>query len=238
MTAAGQVELANHTLLDYTGKALEEFRNWPTIVHPDSLPTFERHLCHSFEAECPFDAEVRIRRADGIYRWFHCRGLPLRDTEGRVLSWYMLLTDIEDRKNAEEALRRTETRLSRAAQTATVGELAASIAHEVNQPLAAVVANGHACLRWLSAEPANLMKAQEAAERIVRDGKDAGEVVRHIRSLFKRATLEKVTLDLNQVIGEVVHLLGSEAVRKHVPWHVIWERTSPLSSAIACRCST
>ena len=92
----------------------------------------------------------------------------------------------------EEALRNTQARLSRATQTATVGEFAASIAHEINQPLAAVVANGHACLRWLAAQPPNLAKAQEAAERIVRDGKEAGEVVRRIRALFKRRRPEKI----------------------------------------------
>jgi signal transduction histidine kinase len=139
---------------------------------------------------------------------FTCSASLLRDSEGRVTRWYGLLIDIDDRKSMEEALRSTQTRLSRATQTATVGELSASIAHEINQPLAAVVTNGHACLRWLTAEPPNLGKAREAAERIVRDGKEAGEVVRRIRALFRRAALEKVALDLNEVIGEVLRLLG------------------------------
>ena len=107
-------------------------------------------------------------------------------------------------------------RLSRATRTATVGEFAASIAHEINQPLAAVVANGHACLRWLSAQPPSVAKAQEAAERIVRDGKEAGEIVRRIRALFKQAPLEKIDLDLNEVIGEVLALLGGETMRRRV----------------------
>src|ERR1700758_2458326 len=113
--------------------------------------------------------------------------MPERRTR-RVTQLYGLLIDIDDRKNIEEALRRTQTRLSRATQVATVGELAASIAHEINQPLAAVVANGHACLRWLSASPPRVGKAYEAAERIVRDGKEAGEVIRRIRALFKRGS--------------------------------------------------
>jgi signal transduction histidine kinase len=116
----------------------------------------------------------------------------------------------------EEALRSTETRLTRATQTATVGEFAAAIAHEINQPLAAVVANGHACLRWLSGEPPGLARAHEAAERIVRDGKEAGEVVRRIRALFRQSEVERAELDVNEVIGEVVHLIGGEAARKHV----------------------
>ena len=94
--------------------------------------------------------------------------------------------------------------------------LSASIAHEVNQPLTAVVSNGNACLRWLAAQPPNLAKAVEAAQRIVRDGKDAGEVVRRIRALFKRAAHEEVSLDLNEVIGEVLGLLRGETAKRSV----------------------
>jgi signal transduction histidine kinase len=133
-----------------------------------------------------------------------------------VARWYGLLIDIDDRKNMEEALRSSQARLSRAIQTATVGEFAAAVAHEVNQPLAAVVTNGQACLRWLAAQPPGMAKAQEAAERIVRDGKEAGEVVRRIRSLFKQAAVEKIELDLNEVIREVLHLLSGETTRKRV----------------------
>src|ERR1035441_4073896 len=116
----------------------------------------------------------RLRRADGAYRWFDVRGEPLRDNEGRVVQWYGICIDVEDRRRTEEALRNTQERLSMASQIAAVGELSASIAHEVNQPLTAVVSNGNACLRWLAAQPPNLAKAVEAAERIFRDGKDLG----------------------------------------------------------------
>ena len=143
-------------------------------------------------------------------------GQAARDSAGGVARWYGLLIDIDDRKNMEEALRSSQARLSRAIQTATVGEFAAAIAHEINQPLAAVVTNGQACLRWLAAQPPGMAKAQEAAERIVRDGKEAGEVVRRIRALFKQAAIEKIELDLNEVIGEVLHLLAGETARKRV----------------------
>jgi signal transduction histidine kinase len=86
----------------------------------------------------------------------------------------------------------------------------------MNQPLAAVVANGQACLRWLAAQPPVMTKAQEAAERIVRDGKDAGEVVRRVRALFKLAVIERIELDLNEVIGEVLHLLSGETAKRRV----------------------
>lgn len=113
-------------------------------------------------------------------------------------------------------MRTTQTRLSRATQIATTAEFAAAIAHEINQPLAAVVANGHACLRWLSVQPPGLVKAQEAAERIVRDGTEAGEVVRRIRALFKHAPVDKIDLDLNEVIAEVLQLLSGERTRRGV----------------------
>jgi PAS domain S-box-containing protein len=216
MTSQGEFDLANRQFLDYTGKTLQELKNWQAVVHPDDLPIVTSRLKSSLETGCAFDTEVRLRRADSEYRWFHCSGLPLRDENGQILRWYNLLTDIEARKHAEEALRNSQTQLSRATRTATVGEFAAAIAHEINQPLAAVVTNGHACLRWLSAQPPGLAKAQEAAERIVRDGTEAGEVVRRIRALFKHAPLEKIELNLSEVIAEVLHLVSGEVAKRHV----------------------
>jgi len=130
-------------------------------------------------------------------------------------------------ERASQAVRDLQARMARAAQVATVGELAGSIAHEVNQPLAAVVANGHACVRWLSASPPNVPKAVEAAERIVKDGKDAGEVVRRVRALFKRTAVEKVRLDLGEVIGEVLYVLDSYPARKNVSLKVVLDPDLP-----------
>src|SRR5258708_13241134 len=116
----------------------------------------------------------------------------------------------------EETLSRTQGRLSRATQIATVAQLGASIAHEVSQPLSAVVANGRACIQWLSAEPADVANAKVAAERIIRDSKAAGEVVRHMRALFKKTALERIALNVNEVIEEVLSLIHSETVTKQI----------------------
>ena len=214
----GELNYVNQRILDYIGSDLQALAQagWLNFLHPDDVQPTINAWSHAVETGEPHDVQYRLRRFDGTYRWFHVLGQPACDADGHTTRWYGLLVDIEDRKNMEEALRNTQARLSRAAQTATVGELAASIAHEINQPLAAVVANGHACLRWLAAQPPNLSKAHEAAERIVRDGKDAGEVIRRIRALFKRAALEKTTLDLNEVIGDVLRLTRSEVVRRGV----------------------
>jgi PAS domain S-box-containing protein len=217
-TPDGEIDYVNRRVLEYTGKPLEDFGNsgWLQLLHPDDVDATIRIWLQNIQTGEPHQVTYRLRRADGEYRWFDVRGEPLRDNDGRVVQWYGICIDVEERRRTEDALRSTQERLSVASQVATVGELSASIAHEVNQPLTAVVSNGNACLRWLSAQPPNLAKAVEAAERIVRDGKDAGEVVRRIRALFKRAAHEEVALDLNEVIVEVLGLVQSETTRRRV----------------------
>jgi hypothetical protein len=214
----GELNYLNRRILDYTGTSPEAWAQfaWTKFLHPDDVAPTVRAWSRAVTSGEQYDARCRFRRANGEYRWFHALGQAARDNEGGVTRWYGLLIDIDEQKNMEEALRGSEMRLSRATRTATVGEFAASIAHEINQPLAAVVANGHACLRWLSAGPPGLTKAQEAAERIIRDGKEAAEVVRRIRALFKKASIEKMDLELNKVIAEVLHLLSGETVKRRV----------------------
>ena len=113
VSPAGDVEVVNRPLLEYFGKNLEEVRNWQLTdaIYPDDLPRALETFSRLPTGE-PFDDEQRLRRSDGVYRWFQSRGLPLRDPDGRILNWYVLLTDIEDRKRAEEALQSNERNLS------------------------------------------------------------------------------------------------------------------------------
>jgi formate hydrogenlyase transcriptional activator len=113
LTAAGEVELLNRQLLEYFGKTTKELKDWSTsdAVHPDDLPRVIDAWRRSVETGQMYDIELRQRRADGVYRWFQSRALPTRDTEGRTTGWYMLLTDIDDRKRAEDALRSNEQNL-------------------------------------------------------------------------------------------------------------------------------
>ena len=110
MSAAGEVELANRQLLAYFGKELEDIRSWTSsgVVHPEDLPRAIEIAGKAFATGDPYDMEIRVRRHDGVYRWFQARGIPLRDAEGRILNWYALHTDIDDRKRVEEALRASE----------------------------------------------------------------------------------------------------------------------------------
>jgi C4-dicarboxylate-specific signal transduction histidine kinase len=165
------------------------------------------------------EAEARVHRTDGQYRWLLIRNVPLCNKSGKVVKWYGTSTDIEDLKRAEEErekLRQLEADLAHINRVSIMGELAASVAHEVNQPLTGIVSNGGACLRWLAGDVPNLEEAREAVRDIVRDGKRAGEVIARIRALTKRAAPPKEKLDLNEVVREVLALVGDQAKKNSV----------------------
>jgi hypothetical protein len=214
----GDLTYMNQRIVDFLGKSPSKLPpgGWSDFVHPDDCGARQTAWNQAVATGRPYEMQLRLRGSDGVHRWFHSLSRLGRDDEGRASRWYGLLIDIDDRKNMEEALHNSETRLSRATRTATVGEFAASIAHEINQPLAAVVTNAEACLRWLSAHPPDLAKVYRTAEKIACDGMAAGEVVRRIRALFRQAPLEKTELDLNEVIREVLRLLGGETAKKRI----------------------
>lgn len=224
----GQPTYVNRRILDYVGKSQNEFvqNGWDRCLHPDDKDRAVPAWIRAVTTGQPFESRLRFRATDGSYRWFQALAELGRDDSGRPTRWYGLLIDIDDRVNLEEELRGVQERLLLATKTATLGELSASIAHEVGQPLAAVVANGHACLRWLSAHPPNLAKALEAAERVTRDGTEAGEIVRRIRALFKRAPFEKLKLDLNDVIRESLVPFRSQMTLRDIA--LVTELTSEI----------
>jgi C4-dicarboxylate-specific signal transduction histidine kinase len=122
----------------------------------------------------------------------------------------------EDQRRAEDALRRAQAEMAHITRVTTMGELAASIAHEINQPLSAIVNNGSACVRWLAGDSPNLDEAREAAQDIIREGKRAGEVISRIRAFLRKTETEKAPMDINQTIRDVVILMRNEAEGKDV----------------------
>ena len=158
---------------------------WFDRIHPEDRPRVQALFEQCMREKTDYRAGYRIVLPDGSIRYQYATGRPVTNDAGALVQFIGASMDMTEHwlattelERASQAVRDLQIKMSRAAQIATVGELAASIAHEVNQPLAAVVANGHACLRWLAASPPNVQKAVEAAERVVKDGKDAGEVVR------------------------------------------------------------
>src|SRR3546814_6800297 len=158
----------------------------------------------------------------------YLRADPLRDQDGRSVQWFGLCHDIDDQMHAEDALRRASDKLAQATQAASLAELSASIAHEVNQPLAAIVANANACDRWLSAAPPNLERAKISAERIIRDANSAADVVSRTRALFKQSMEPRNYTALDGVIDESRNIMAEEAVRCHVRLDIDFEGNLPL----------
>jgi PAS domain S-box-containing protein len=225
----GPGEFLNKRWLDYTGLSMEEAigYGWQEAIHPDDLSPLFEYWLSMMRTGSAGEFEARMRRYDGEYRWFLFRGAPFLDSTGSVAKWFGVNIDIHDRKSGEAALRRMEVALSRANQLATIGELTASIAHEVNQPLAAVVANGEAALQWLDTQEPNLNQARQALERIVRDGTDAGEIVKRVRALFRRAAPLTAEHRLEELVTEVLKLLQNDTTRRHVKVDVALEEGLP-----------
>jgi PAS domain S-box-containing protein len=153
---------------------------------------------------------VRIRKDGGLVD-VALTISPMRDAAGRVVGASKLARDITERKRAEEALRQAQADLTRANRVSSMGELSASLAHEVNQPIAAAITDASTCLRWLSRDQPDLEEARAAAARAVQDGRRAGEIVNRVRLLFKKGTLQRELVDLNEIIREVLLLVHGEA---------------------------
>jgi PAS domain S-box-containing protein len=207
---------ANRRELEFTGLTLEAVQSTDALArtfHPDDLKKLEVIRERGRSLGAPFEMEARIRGKDGQDRWFLIRNNPLRDEQGRVLRWYGTRTDIEDRKRAEETLRQAHADLAHASRVTTMGELTASLAHEVRQPIAAVVTDANTCLRWLTRGHANIEEAREAASRAVKDATRAADIISRIRLLFTKGTPERGLTDVNDVIRDLLFLLRTEISR-------------------------
>jgi C4-dicarboxylate-specific signal transduction histidine kinase len=142
--------------------------------------------------------------------------MPLYDEQGRLVQWFGTNTDVEERRLAEEALRAAHAELAVVGRRSTMGELAASLAHELNQPLATVVANGSACLRWLRRDPPDLGEAMATLDRIIRDAHRASDVLAHTRAHLTTSATAKAPLDLAEVVHEVLLLTRAELSRHRI----------------------
>jgi signal transduction histidine kinase len=176
-------------------------------IHPEDLDRSVRRMNASFASGEPFEDEVRVRRTDGEYRWFLNRGVPLRDKRGKVVKWYGAATDIQDRKRAEEL----QAELAHTNRVSTMGELVASISHELAQPLQITTAHAKASLRWLQRDPPEVTEARKGTEQIIEAGALASEIINRLRSLYKKAPPKRELIAINEVIGEMVLLLRGEA---------------------------
>lgn len=212
----GTTDFFNKRWLDYTGLSLEKGQGWAQAFHPEDLDRVNDYWRSHILSGEPGEIEARLRRFNGSYRWFLLRANPLRDESGAIVKWYGTNTDIDDRKRAEEELTKARAELAHVARVTSLGVLAASIAHEVNQPLSGIVTNASTCLRMLDSDPPNIEGARETARRAIRDGNRASEVVTHLRALFRRKEVAAGSVNLNDAAREVIALSSSELQSKQI----------------------
>ncbi len=184
-------------------------------THPDDRYLMERELDRSAQKVPYHDFEVRLLMPDGQIRHIHLLAHRITYESGNeeVVGAVM---DITEARKSQETLHAAQTALAHASRVATLGEISATIAHEVNQPLAAIVANGQACLRFLNRDKPELKDVRGAVEWIVKDGNRAGEVIRRVRGLMRKAVAERVPLDVNDLVNEVTALLRRELAAQRV----------------------
>ena len=224
----GTPAFVNQSWLEYTGQTLEFVQSspeaWMTGIHPEDREEAARRFWDGIRTGQGFTMEVRFRRLhDGEYRWHLNRAVPLRDEEGKVLRFVGTCTDIEDVKRsqenwkrAQEELRNTQAELAHMTRVMTMGELTASIAHEINQPLSGIITNASTCLRMLAADPPNVDGARETARRTIRDGNRASDVITRLRALFSKKDASTESVDLNEATREVIALSSSKLQKNKV----------------------
>jgi PAS domain S-box-containing protein len=202
---------------------LRSAAGWPRAVHPEDEPRVRAAFGEWLRGQAGdgLELEYRIRRPDGAVRWIHERASLIRDADGAATRATGIAHDFTDRVDAEEALQRAQADLARLNRVGTMGELAASLAHEIRQPIAAALTNARTCLRWLEREPPDLAEARAAAGRAAADNGRVAEIVTRVRSLFQKAPPRRVPVDVGALVREVVLLLRGEARR-----HAVTVRTA------------
>jgi PAS domain S-box-containing protein len=182
-------------------------------IHPEDRAKWQEATDRAVSEKSDYDVEFRLTLPGAMVKHIHAVGHPVLDASGDLIQFVGSSTDITERKRAEESLRQAQADLARINRVTTMGELTASLAHEVSQPLAAAVTNANTCLRWLTRDHPDVEEARAAAMRIVKDGTRAAEIIKRIRLLFKKGTSERELVDVNEVIREMTVLLRSEAAR-------------------------
>ena len=204
----------NNRWHEYTGISPDVARGggWLEAFHPDDRAKVSAKWLSMVQSGDAGEIEARLLARDGTSRSFLVRATPLRNEDGDVVKWYGTHIDIDDIRQAEQA----QEALARASRLTTIGELTVSIAHEINQPLMAIVTNAAACLQWLRKGRINISEARRAAERINADGHRAGAAIASIRSLAKKSIPIFAEFNINEVIDEVLVIMRGELQRRSI----------------------
>ncbi len=191
-------------------------------VHPDDVERFHETVNHASSHRQDFEFEHRLLMPDGSVKHLHvvARTTTAEAAEAGPLHYAGAVMDITAARQAEQQLHHAQSELARVTRVTTLGELSASIAHEVGQPLAAIVTNGEACLRWLDHRPAQPEEVRASVTRMIGEGRRATEIVRRIRTLAKKDTGQKMPLEVNEVVNDVISLTQREVLSHQVPLRI------------------
>jgi PAS domain S-box-containing protein len=217
----GTPDFVNRVWLEFAGQTLDFVRStpeaWMTVVHPEDREMVAKTFWQGIRSGTGFAFENRdLRAQDGTYRWHLNQAVVLRDAEGKVLKFVGTATDIDDQKRAEEALRQAQGDLARINRVTTMGELTASLAHEISQPISGAMTNANVGLRKLGGDSPNLDEVRGVFTKILRDAQRATAIIDRIRSRFEKGIRNHESLDVNEIIPETIALLRDEAVRHNI----------------------
>src|SRR6516165_7955862 len=213
----GRFIAANLALQKMLGYTEDELQGCTTldVTHPEDRAATEARIAEAYEGQRRvYRLDKRFLRKDGSVMWADVSSVFVPASGSNSAFFSAVIVDRTEQKQAEEALQEAQAELAHVTRVAALGELTASIAHEINQPLAAVVNNASACVRWLAAH--NLEEARRSASLVISEGHRAGEIIDRIRALAKKAPTQKDWLDLNETIGEVIAMAGSEVRRNRI----------------------
>jgi PAS domain S-box-containing protein len=212
-TTEGSIDYCNARVLNYSGLSAEEVMGtgWTKLLHPDDRDEATRAWVYSVKTGAPYRVEVRtFHAADQTYRWCVTSALPLLDECGRILKWHGTVVDMHDWKQAQEDLRNSQAELAHIMRVMTMGELTASIAHEINQPLASILTNGQAGLRWLAQPNFDVEMIREITNDVVADARRASEIIARIRAMVSRQAPQQALLSLDDLIQESMAFLRDD----------------------------
>ena len=237
---SGNVEYCNGHLLAFLGQPMAHLQgeSFFHIFHATDEPLIRRGWRTALRSNSTFEAEARVRSADGSYRWFLVRAVPQMDGGGTVARWYGIHIDIEEQRRAQHSLAEAQLEQSRISHLLSLAEMAASIAHELNQPLTAVVTHAYACREWLREDAPNIAKASATAEKIVRESTRASAVVSRVRALFRKEVEARELTDMNGLIRGVERLLRDEAIRRDVSIRLMLADRIAKAQSRSCSNST
>jgi PAS domain S-box-containing protein len=218
-TPDGSIDYCNVRVLNYSGLSAAEIMGdgWKRLLHPDDVDRAAQLWMSCLSTGDPYRVEVRTLHAeDRTYRWCITSALPLLDRDGCVLQWFGTIVDMHDWKQSQEELRKTQADLAHVTRVLTMGQLTASIAHEVNQPLSGMMMNAGTCLSMLESDPPDIEGARETTQRTIRDGNRASNVITRLLDLFRKKDAVAEPVDLNDAAREVIALSLSDLERNRI----------------------